>query len=76
MGRAVIINCYHKNIKDSLIAHLTLVGHNDIINDFKILLSREESEQTSFLDKRFFKWTRHFNEQLKNNNNNIANITD
>lgn len=33
----VIINCYHKNIKDSLIAHLTLVGHNDIINDFKIL---------------------------------------
>ena len=37
-GLGNIINCYHNNIKDSLIAHLTLVGHNDIINDFKMLL--------------------------------------
>jgi hypothetical protein len=43
----VKINYYHNEIKDSLIAHLTLVGHNGIINSFGYSVFQPAS------DKRF-----------------------
>lgn len=53
------INYHHNKIKDQLIAHLTLVGHNDIINCFEVRLFN-----SLIFRQTIFKWTRHFNKQI------------
>lgn len=54
------INYYHNKIKESLIACLTLVGHNDIINSFKL---STRLRIYSLFRQTIFKWTRHFNNE-------------
>lgn len=55
------INYYHNKIKDSLIARLTLVGHNDIINSFKV--NTRLRIYLALFRQTIFKWTRHFNNE-------------